>query len=75
MRRDLYDTRLVALFLDATFISDQPSGPGGGAGRVGISAKTASWCCWQVMLGMRESYEDWQALGRDLGAGGWGRRC
>jgi len=24
-----------------------------------------------VMLGMRESYEDWQALGRDLIARGW----
>src|SRR5216117_946315 len=36
-RRDLYDTRLVALFLEATFISVRPSGPEGGrAGRLGI---------------------------------------
>jgi hypothetical protein len=27
------------------------------------------------MLGMRESYEDWQALGRDLIARGLGARC
>ena len=36
------------------------------------SPKPASACCSSVMLGMRESYEDWQALGRDLIARGLG---
>ena len=36
-RRDLYDVQLVALFLDATFISVRPDGPEGGrAGRLGV---------------------------------------
>src|SRR3954465_2087400 len=65
-RRDLYDIQLAALFLDAVFLSVRPDGPKegvlvawgftGAGGRVLLS----------VMLGMRESHEDWLALGRDL---------
>jgi transposase-like protein len=36
-RRDLYAIRLVALFLDATFLAVRPSGPKEGiAGRLGV---------------------------------------
>jgi putative transposase len=70
-RRDLYDARLVALFLDATFLSVRPSGPKEGVlvawgftadGERGLLA---------VRLGMRESSEDWQRS-RDLIARGLG---
>src|ERR1700760_547514 len=36
-RRDLYDIRLVALFLDATFIAVRPDGPRGCPGGVGVN--------------------------------------
>jgi putative transposase len=71
-RRSLYDVQLVALFLDATFISVRPSGPKEGvlvawgvhrSGRAGAAGGEP---------GMRESYEDWQELGRDLIARGLG---
>ncbi|MGH2951756.1 MAG: IS256 family transposase [Solirubrobacterales bacterium] len=65
-RRDLYDIKLVALFLDAIFLNVRPKGP-----------KEGVLCAWGfteegdrvlvgVSLGMRESHEDWLALGRDL---------
>ena len=38
----------------------------------GASPRRASACFWPVMLGMRESHEDWLALGRDLIARGLG---
>ena len=69
-RRDLYQVRLVALFLDAIFLNVRPKGP-----------KEGVLCAWGftdegqrvllgVCLGMRESHEDWLALGRDLIARG-----
>src|SRR5436190_4667574 len=69
-RRDLYQIRLVALFLDAIFLNVRPKGP-----------KEGVLCAWGftdegqrvllgVCLGMRESHEDWLALGRDLIARG-----
>jgi putative transposase len=71
-RRSLYDIRLVALFLDATFISVRPSGPKEGVPVAwGFSAE-GERVLLSVTLGMRESYEDWQALGRDLIARGLG---
>jgi len=73
-RRDLYDTRLVALFLDATFISVRPSGPKEGVLVAWGFTEEGERMLLAVMLGMRESYEDWQALGRDLIARGR-RRC
>jgi transposase-like protein len=69
-RRDLYQVRLVALFLDAIFLNTRPKGP-----------KEGVLCAWGfteggervlvgVSLGMRESHEDWLELGRDLIARG-----
>src|SRR5204863_1399024 len=69
-RRDLYQIRLVALFLDAIFLNVRPKGP-----------KEGVLCAWGftdegervllgVCLGMRESHEDWLELGRDLIARG-----
>jgi putative transposase len=71
-RRDLYDTRLVALFLDATFISVRPSGPKEGVLVAWGFTAEGERMLLAVTLGMRESYEDWQALGRDLIARGLG---
>jgi putative transposase len=69
-RRDLYDTHLVALFLDATFIAVRPSGPKEGVLVAWGFTAAGERVLLAVMLGMRESYEDWQALGRDLIARG-----
>jgi putative transposase len=65
-RRSLYDIRLVALFLDATFISVRPSGPKEGVLVAWGFTEAGERVLLSVMLGMRESYEDWQALARDL---------
>src|SRR5215208_977300 len=65
-RRDLYQVKLVALFLDAIYLNVRPKGP-----------KEGVLCAWGfteegervlvgVTLGMRESHEDWLELGRDL---------
>ncbi len=71
-RRSLYDTRLVALFLDATFIAVRPSGPKEGVLVAWGFTEGGERVLLSVMLGMRESYEDWQAFGRDLIARGLG---
>ena len=71
-RRDLYDVGLVALFLDATFISVRPSGPKEGVLVAWGFTEEGERVLLSVMLGMRESFEDWQALGRDLIARGLG---
>jgi putative transposase len=71
-RRDLYEVRLVALFLDATFISVRPSGPKEGVLVAWGFTEDGERVLLEVMLGMRESFEDWQALGRDLIARGLG---
>jgi putative transposase len=68
--RDLSGIRLVAVFLDAIYLPVRPQG-----------AKEGVLCAWgftengarvllSVCLGMRESEEDWLALGRDLTARG-----
>jgi putative transposase len=71
-RRDLYEIRLVALFLDATFIAVRPSGPKEGVLVAWGFTHAGERVLLAVMLGMRESFEDWQALGRDLIARGLG---
>jgi transposase-like protein len=71
-RRTLYDLQLVALFLDATFISVRPSGPKEGVLVAWGFTEEGERVLLSVTLGMRESYEDWQALGRDLIARGLG---
>jgi putative transposase len=71
-RRDLYDIRLVALFLDATFLAVRPDGPKEGVLIAWGFTDDGERVLLSVTLGMRESYEDWQALGRDLIARGLG---
>ena len=71
-RRNLYDINLVALYLDATFISVRPSGPKEGVLVAWGFTDAGERILLAVTLGMRESYEDWLALGRDLIARGLG---
>ena len=69
-RRDLYETRLVVLFLDAIYLPVRPGGP-----------KEGVMCAWGfteggeralvcVRLGAREAKDDWLELGRDLATRG-----
>jgi putative transposase len=71
-RRDLYDVRLAALFLDATFLPVRPHGPKEGVLVAWGFTESGERVLLQVMLGMRESHEDWLELGRDLIARGLG---
>jgi hypothetical protein len=71
-RRDLYDVRLIALFLDATFIAVRPDGPKEGVQAAWGFTEAGERVLLAVSLGMRESFEDWQSLGRDLIARGLG---
>jgi putative transposase len=71
-RRDLYDVRLVALFCDAVFLSVRPDGPKEGVLVAWGFTEAGERVLLSVMLGMRESHEDWLALGRDLIARGLG---
>ena len=70
--RDLYDVRLVALFLDATFIAVRPDGPKEGVQVAWGFTEDGERILLALSLGMRESVEDWQSLGRDLIARGLG---
>jgi transposase-like protein len=71
-RRDLYEIRLVALFLDATFIAVRPNGPKEGVLVAWGFTDHGERVLLAVALGMRESFEDWQTLGRDLISRGLG---
>jgi putative transposase len=71
-RRDLYDIQLAALFLDAVFLSVRPNGPKEGVLVAWGFTEQGERVLLEVMLGMRESHEDWLALGRDLIARGLG---
>jgi transposase-like protein len=71
-RRDLYGIRLVALFLDATFIAVRPDGPKEGVQVAWGFTEDGERILLAVSLGMRESFEDWQTLGRDLISRGLG---
>jgi transposase-like protein len=71
-RRDLYDIQLAALFLDAVFLSVRPDGPKEGVLVAWGFTEGGERVLLAVMLGMRESHEDWLALGRDLIARGLG---
>jgi putative transposase len=57
---------LVALFLDATFIGVRPDGPKEGVQVAWGFTEDGDRVLLAVSLGMRESFEDWQTLGRDL---------
>jgi len=71
-RRDLYDTRLVALFLDATYLAVRHDGPKEGVLVAWGFTEDGERVLLSVTLGMRESCEDWIELGRDLIARGLG---
>src|SRR5947209_14135517 len=71
-RRDLYEVRLVALFADAVILSVRPDGPKEGVLVAWGFTEEGERVLLAVMLGMRESHEDWLALGRDLIARGLG---
>src|SRR3954471_6733273 len=71
-RRDLCAIQLAALFLDAVFLAVRPSGPKEGV-LVGWGfTEAGDRVLLSVLLGMRESHEDWLALGRDLISRGLG---
>src|SRR5256712_4260215 len=65
-RRDLYEVHLAALFVDAVFLSVRPDGPKEGVLVAWGFTEEGERVLLAVMLGMRESHEDWLALGRDL---------
>ena len=65
-------SRLAALFLDAVFLSVRPNGPKEGVLVAWGFTEQGERVLLSVMLGMRESHEDWLALGRDLIARGLG---
>jgi transposase-like protein len=69
-RRDLYEIRLAALFVDAVFLSVRPNGPKEGVLVAWGFTEQGERVLLAVMLGVRESHEDWQALARDLIARG-----
>jgi putative transposase len=71
-RRDLYDVQLAALFLDAVFLCVRPNGPKEGVLVAWGFTEAGERVLLSVLLGMRESHEDWLALGRDLIARGLG---
>jgi putative transposase len=71
-RRDLYDIHVAALFLDAVFLSVRPDGPKEGVLVAWGFTEEGERVLLSVMLGMRESHEDWLELGRDLIARGLG---
>lgn len=68
--RDLSQIRLVTLFLDAIYLPVRPSGAKEGVLCAWGVAETGERVLLAVALGMRESEEDWLALGRDLTARG-----
>lgn len=70
--RSLYDVRLAALFLDAVFLPVRPEGPKEGVLVAWGFTEEGERVLLSVMLGMRESHEDWLALARDLIARGLG---
>src|SRR5438552_15950791 len=71
-RRDVYGVHLAALFVDAVSLSVRPDGPKEGVLVAWGFTEEGERVLLAVMLGMRESHEDWLALGRDLIARGLG---
>jgi transposase-like protein len=63
---------VVALFLDAVFLPVRTGGPKEGVLVAWGFTADGERVLLSVMLGMRESHEDWQELGRDLIARGLG---
>ena len=69
-RRDLFEVKLVVLFLDAIYLPVRPSGPKEGVICAWGITETGARALVSVRLGMREGKEDWLELGRDLIARG-----
>ena len=65
-RRDLYEIKLVALFLDAIYLPVCPQGPKEGVLCAWGFTENGERALVSVCLGMRESKDDWLELGRDL---------
>jgi putative transposase len=65
-RRDLYDIKLVVLFLDAIYLAVRPQGPKEGVICAWGITENGERALVSVRLGMREAKEDWLELGRDL---------
>jgi transposase-like protein len=65
-RRDLSGLRLAALFLDAIYLPVRPEGRREGVLCAWGFSETGERVLVALCLGMRESYEDWLDLGRDL---------
>ena len=74
-RRDLYDVKLVALFLDAIYLPVRPQGPKEGVLCAWGFTENGERALVSVRPGMRESKEDWLELGRDLTRRGLGSPC
>ena len=58
-RRDLYEVQVAALFLDAMFLARPPDGPKEGVLVAWGFTEEGERVLLAVMLGMRESHEDW----------------
>jgi transposase-like protein len=65
-RHDLYETRLVVLFLDAIYLPVRPSGPKEGVMYAWGFTENGERALVSVRLGAREAKDDWLELGRDL---------
>ena len=65
-RRDLYEVKLVVLFLDAIYLPVRPSGPKEGVMCAWGFTEDGARALVSVRLGAREAKEDWFELGRDL---------
>ncbi len=65
-RRDLYEVKLVVLFLDAIYLPVRPSGPKEGVMCAWGFTEDGARALVAVRLGAREAKEDWLELGRDL---------
>src|SRR3989440_10464710 len=64
-RRDLFEVKLVVLFLDAIYLPVRPSGPKEGVICAWGITENGDRALVSVRLGMREGKEDWPELGRD----------
>ena len=64
--RDLYEIKLVVLFLDAIYLAVRPSGPKEGVICAWGITENGERALVSVRLGMREAKEDWLELGREL---------
>jgi putative transposase len=65
-RRDLYEVKLVVLFLDAIYLLVRPGGPKEGVMCAWGFTEDGARALVSVRLGAREAKEDWLELGRDL---------